>query len=175
MRSIFFAALTLALAGATSAQTRKEMADKVVKQYDAPSAACALLRDAEVIKITGRKSHDKPAGTQLTNGGSSCDYDVGANVTLFSGPKSAEHYEALLKNFKKDKKPRQAVSGIGDSAFLLLPDAGDARSRYKHAVLVVRKGVHTLAVALEAEGAAPESLQPTLTALARAALPRLPQ
>jgi hypothetical protein len=75
------AALAL-LGAAASAQTRQEMADKVVKQHDAPSAACALLSDDEVVKITGQRSYQQPKGTQLINGGSACDYD-GANLTLF--------------------------------------------------------------------------------------------
>jgi hypothetical protein len=172
--TLSMAVLSLAaLAGAASGQTRKEQADRVVKQYDAPSAACALLSNAEVVKITGRRSYGEPQGTQLTNGGSACDYDD-ANLTLFSGPKSGEHYEALLKNFKKDKAPRTPVSGIGDSAYLMVLTSGPTSEPTRHAVLVVRQGPHTMAVSLEAQKTeAPQSLQPKLTSMAQTALSKL--
>jgi hypothetical protein len=111
--------------------------------------------------------------SQLTNGGSACDYDS-ANVTLFSGPKSEEHYEALLKNFKKDQTPRQPVAGIGEKGYVMYPKP---RAKYEgvYAVLVVRQGVHTMAVALETQGTeTPQSLQPKLVAMAKTALGRLP-
>ena len=174
MRSTLIAALVLAaLASAASAQTRKEMADRVVKQYDAPSAACALLSNDEVVKITGQRSYQQPTGTQLTNGGSACDYDD-VNLTLFSGPKSGEHYEALLKNFKKDKAPRTPVSGIGDSGYLMVQTSGPTSAPNRHAVLVVRHGPHTMAVSLEAQKAEmPESLQPKLMSMAKTVLAKL--
>jgi hypothetical protein len=163
----------LLLAGAASAQSRKEMADRVVRQYDAPSAACALLSNAEVVQITGRRSYAEPEWTQLTNGGSSCDYDS-ANLTLFSGPKSGEHYDALLKNFKKDKAPRTPVPGIGDSAYLMVLTSGPTSEPDQHAVLVVRRGPHTMAVSLEAlKPQTPQSLQPMLMSMAKTALAKL--
>lgn len=172
MKSTWIAALVLATLGAAaSAQTRKEMADRVVKQYDAPSAACAVLSNDEVVKITGRRSYQPPIGTQLTHG-SACDYDS-ANLTLFSGPQSAQHYDALLKNFKRDTLPRQAVAGVGDSAFLMVPPPGD-RDHGRFVILVVRQGVHTMAVSLQPErGQTPQALQPTLMAMAKTALGRL--
>ncbi|HEX6362217.1 MAG TPA: hypothetical protein VFZ93_04635 [Albitalea sp.] len=171
---LFMAVLSLAvLAGAAATQTRKEQADRVVTQYDAPSAACALLSNAEVVKVTGRRSYGEPQGTQLTNGGSACDYDD-VNLTLFSGPKSAEHYEALLKNFKKDKAARTPLSGVGDSAYLMVLTSGPTSEPNQHAVLVVRSGVHTMAVSMEAQKAqTPQSLQPVLTSMARTALGKL--
>jgi hypothetical protein len=170
---VVLALAALAGAASASAQSRKEQADRVVKQYSAPSAACALLSNAEVAKITGRPSYDEPQGTQLTNGGSACDYDA-ANLTLFSGPKSGEHYEALLKNFGKDKAPRTPVPGIGDSAYLMVLTSGPTSEPDRHAVLVVRQGTHTLAVSLEAQKTqAPPSLQPQLTSMAKTALGKL--
>ena len=83
------ALLPLALAAlgsitAVSAQTRKEQADRVVKQYRAPSPACALLTNEEFAKITGRHLYSEAEGTQLTNGGSACDFDSG-NVSCSPG------------------------------------------------------------------------------------------
>ena len=168
------ALLTLAaLAGAGPAQTRKEMADKVVKQYEAPSAACALLSDDEVVKMTGRRSYTKPEGAQFKDGGSSCTWDAGVNINLFSGPRSADQHEALLRAFKQDKTPRQAVTGIGDSAYATAWMGNKYQGN--HAVLVVRKGAHTMGISLQAEGAdTPQSVQPKLMTVAKAALTKLP-
>src|SRR4051812_5577734 len=91
----------LALACTAAAESRTEQANRVITKPGGPSAACALLSSDEVVKITGRRSYSQAEGTQLTNGGSACDY-TGANVTLFSGPKSDENYDKLVKNFKKD-------------------------------------------------------------------------
>ena len=164
----------LALFGTTAAlaESRQEQAARAVKQYEAPSPACDLLTKDEVAKLTGRPAYTDPAGTQLVNGGSACDYSS-ANLTLFSSPKSDESYDKLVKNFKKDNSARQAVAGIGDSAYLWFPKPRD-QYEGNYAVLVVHQGAHTLALALEAEGKeAPPSLQPKLVAMAKAALPRL--
>jgi hypothetical protein len=163
--------LALAATGAW-AQSRQEQAGRVIKNSGGPSAACALLSNDEVVRITGRRSYTEPEGTQLTNGGSACDYDS-ANVTVFSGPKSEEHYDALLKNFGKEQTPRQPMAGLGDRAYVMYPKPRD-KHEGTHAVLVVRQGVHTLAVALETEGAeTPQSLQPKLMAMAKLAIGRL--
>ena len=66
-----FVSLVLAVALA-SGQTRQEQAARVIKKAGGPSAACALLSNEEVVKITGRRSYTEPEGTQLTNGGSAC-------------------------------------------------------------------------------------------------------
>ena len=157
---------------AALAESRQEQAARVVKQYEAPSAACSLLTKDEVAKLTGQPAYTDPSGTQLVNGGTACDYSS-ANLTLFSGPKSDENYDKLVKNFKKDNSARQAVAGIGDSAYLWFPKARD-KYEGNYAVLVVHQGTHTLALAIEAQGnESPPSLQPKLLAMAKTALPRL--
>ena len=170
-----FSALALvAICGTTAAlaESRQEQAARAVKQYEAPSAACALLTKDEVAKLTGRQAYSEPSGTRLVDDGSACDYSS-ANLTLFSGPKSDQSYDKLVKNFKKDNSARQAVAGIGDSAYLWFPKARD-QYEGSYAVLVVHQGAHTLALALEAQGKeAPPSLQPKLVAMAKTALPRL--
>ena len=170
-----FGALTLVAMccmTAVLAESRQEQAARAVKQYEAPSAACALLTKDEVAKLTGQPAYTDPAGTQLVNDGSACDYSS-ANVTLFSGPKSDENYDKLVKNFKKDNSARQAVAGIGDSAYLWFPKARD-KYEGNYAVLVVHQAAHTVALALEAQGSeSPPSLQPKLVAMAKTALPRL--
>ena len=168
----FATAAALALASTAGAESRTEQANRVITKPGGPSAACALLSNDEVVKISGRRSYSQAEGTQLTNGGSACDY-TGVNVTLFSGPNSDENYDKLVKNFKKDNSSRQAVAGIGDSAYLWFPKPRD-QYEGNHAILVVHQGAHTMAVSLEAEGKeTPQSLQPRLTALAKAALAKL--
>lgn len=161
-----------ALSGA-SAQTRSELARRLIEKPSAAVPACALLPNDEVVRITGRRSYTPPEGVHLRDGGSSCTWDSGVNINLFSGPRSAEQHEALLKDFKQDKTPRQAVAGIGDSAYATAW-MGD-QYQGKHAVLVIRKGAHTVAISLQAEGAeTPQSVQSKLMTVAKAALAKLP-
>jgi hypothetical protein len=166
----------VAAAGAAStvlAQSNSEVARKLIDKQSNAVAACSLLSNDEVVKLTGRKSYTPPEGVQLRDGGSSCTWDSGVNINLFSGPRSAEQHEALLKAFKQDKTPRQPVAGIGDSAFA----TAWMGNRYQgnHAVLVVRKGAHTMGISLEAQGTeTPQTVQPKLTTVAKAALARLP-
>jgi hypothetical protein len=166
--------MLVAMCGTTAAlaESRQQQAARAVQQYDAPSRACALLTKDEVAKITGRRAYTEPSGTQLVNDGSACDFDS-VNVTLFSGPKSDENYDKLVKNFKKDNTSRQAVAGLGDSAYLWFPKPRDQYEGH-YAVLVVHQGAHMMALALEAQGSeAAPSLQPKLVVMARTALPRL--
>jgi hypothetical protein len=154
------------------AQTNSELARRLIDKSSNAVPACALLSNDEVVKLTGRKSYTPPEGVQLRDGGSSCTWDSGVNINLFSGPKSAEQHDALLKAFKQDKAPRQAVAGIGDSAY----STAWMGNKYQgnHAVLVVRQGVHTMGISLEAQGAeTPQSVQPKLVTVARAALAKL--
>jgi hypothetical protein len=165
--------IALCSSAAAYAESRQEQAARVISKAGGPSKACDLLTNADVVNITGRRSYVAPQGTTLTNGGSACDFDS-ANVTLFSGPKSQEHYDALLKNFKKDRTPRQPVAGVGERAYLLVPEPRD-KYEGRYAILVVHQGEHTLAVALEAQdNEAPQSLQPKLMTMVKTALPRLP-
>ena len=74
-KATFGALALIATCGMTAAlaESRQEQAARAVKQYDAPSAACALLTKDEVAKLTGRPAYTDPAGTQLVNDGSACD------------------------------------------------------------------------------------------------------
>ncbi|MEP7281434.1 MAG: hypothetical protein ABI696_05600 [Rubrivivax sp.] len=160
----------MGLACAASAQTNSELARRIIeKQSD---AACALLPNDEVVRMTGRRSVTKPEGVQLKNGGSSCSWSSGVNVNMYSGPNSAQQLEDLLKRFKADKSPRQPVGGIGDRAFMTHMMLGKYQGN--HALLIVHQGQHALGISLEAEAPeTPESVQPKLMSVARAALARL--
>jgi hypothetical protein len=158
---------------AASAETNSEVARRLIEKQSAAVPACALLSDDEVVKLTGRRSYTKAEGVRFKDGGSSCTWDSGVNINLFSGPQSAEQHEALLKAFKQDKTPRQAVSGIGDSAYATAWMGNQYQGN--HAVLVVRKGAHTMGISLQAEGSeTPQSIQPKLMTVAKAALAKLP-
>lgn len=175
VKAISSCAVALLLFGSAAgagAETRTEQA-KQAGIKAGPSPACELITSAEFAKITGRKANAAAEGTQLANGGSSCDFS-GGNVTLFSGAQSSASYDKLLKAFKKDNTPREPVAGIGDRAYFMAPKPRD-QYEGQYGVLVVSRGQHTLAVALETEKAeTPQSLQPKLIAVAKAAIARLP-
>ncbi len=169
---LFTAFAVVALQDVALGESRTEQANRAGIKAG-PAAACTLMSKAEFAKITGRQPFDEPAGAQLANGGSSCEYE-GGGFTLYSGPQSEAHYEALLKIFKADATPRQPVTGVGARAYVMLPKPRD-QYQGEYAILVVRQGVHTLAVNLEAgRNEKANTLQPKLEALAKAALPRLP-
>lgn len=173
MRPTLIAASLLALGATAAAQTNSEVARRLIEKQSGAVPACALLSNDEVVKLTGRRSYTKPEGVQLRDGGSSCTWDGGVNINLFSGPKSADQHEAMLKAFKQDKTPRQAVAGIGDSAYATAWVGNQYQGN--HAVLVVRKGAHTIGISLRAEGTeTPQSVQPKLMPVAKAALAKLP-
>jgi hypothetical protein len=169
------AAAVLVALGAMSAalaQTNSDVARRLIEKPSDAVPACTLLSNDEAVKLTGRRSYVKPEGVQLKSGGSSCTWDSGVNVNLFSGPQSARQHEELMKAFKADKTPRQAVAGIGDSAFVTHMMLGKYQGN--HALLVVRKGEHTMGMSLEAKGPeTPQSVEPKLMTLAKAALAKL--
>ena len=155
-----------------SAESRTERANRAGIKAG-PAAACTLMSKTEFATLTGRQLFDEPAGVQLANGGSSCEFDSGG-FTLYSGPQSEAHYEALLKIFKADATPRQPVTGVGERAYVMFPKPRD-QYQGEYAILVVRQGAHTLAVNLEAERSEKaNALTPKVVALAKAALQRLP-
>jgi hypothetical protein len=173
MRPTLIAASMLAALGATAwAQTNSEVARRIIEKTSDAVSACALLSNDEVVKMTGRRSYTKPEGVQFKNGGSSCTWDSGVNINLFSGPQSVEQHEALLKAFKSDKAAREPVSGIGDSASATVYMGNQYQGN--HAVLVVRKDAHTMGISLEAEkGETPQSVRPKLMTVAKAAVAKL--
>lgn len=165
----------LALTALTSAgaQSNSEIARRLIEKTSSAVPACALLSNDEVVRMTGRKTYTQPEGVQLRDGGSSCTWDGGVNINLFTGPKSADQHEAMLKAFKQEKTPRQSVSGIGDSAYSTAWMGNQYQGN--HAVLVIRKGAHTMGISLKAEGnETPQSVQPKLMPVAKAALAKLP-
>ncbi len=169
----FAALVTLGAASIAAAQTNSDVARRLIEKQDDAVPACKLLSNDEVVKLTGRRSFVKPEGVQLKGGsGSSCNWDAGVNINLYSGPTAAQNMEGLMKSFKVDQLPRQPVAGIGDSAFSTVMNLGKYQGN--HALLVVRKGAHAMSVSLEAkEPETPQSVQPKLLAVAKAALARL--
>lgn len=163
----------LAAAPPAGAQSNAEVARKIIEKPSGAVLACQLLSNDEVVKLTGRKSYTPPEGVQLKDGGSSCTWDAGVNINLYSGRHAAQNMEGLMKSFKVDKTPRQAVPGIGDSAYLTHMMLGKYQG--DHALLVVRKGPHAMGISLEAKTPeTPQAVEPKLMTVAKAALARLP-
>jgi len=152
----------------------RSVAAEVVDAKSAAPTACSLLSNADIEKLTGRHFFAAPEPTSLGGGGSACAYGTGkAQVVLFSGSKSEQQYNALLKNYKRENEKKTPVSGIGDKAYIMFPQP---KTEYedKNAILVVRVGEHTVAVSLAAiKPNAGESVQPDVVKLAKAAVAKL--
>lgn len=115
--------------------------------------ACSLLTDAEVERLInrGRRAFGEPEVVSLLGGaGTACEYPVGAQVVLFSGPTSQRDLETLLQRFKKDKEIRHPVTGVGDRAYIIFPTPRD-KYEDRVAYLVTFVGRHTVAVSMAAE------------------------
>jgi hypothetical protein len=138
-------------------------------------AACSLLTNAEIERLTGRRLYSEPEPTSLADGaGSACTYGTGkAQLVLFSGPKSQELWNDYLKNFGRDKDAKHPVPAAGSGAYVIYPTP---RDEYEDTIglLVVNAGPHTLGVSLAAaKGEPAESVQPTLVTLANAVVTKL--
>jgi hypothetical protein len=165
--------VALASASAAGAQSNAETARRIIEKPSNQVLACKLLSNDEVVKLTGRQSYVDPEGVQLAGGGSSCTWDAGVNINLYSGRNAAQNMEGLMKNFKVDKAPRRPVSGIGDRATMTHMMLGKYQGN--HAMLVVHKGEHVMGISLEAnEPETPQAIEPKLMTVAKAAVDRLP-
>jgi hypothetical protein len=136
-------------------------------------AACSLLSNAEVAKVTSRQLFTAPEATSLAGGaGSGCTFDV-AQLVLFSGDNAEENWEAFLKNYRHDKDKRYPLEGIGERAYGFYPKP---RDKYEdtNAFVVVKLGQHMIAVSVAAEEGKPaESVQPHAVALAKIVVSKL--
>lgn len=128
--------------------------------------ACSLLSNSDVESVTGRRMVDAPHPTSLAGGaGSACTFHA-AQLILFSGEKSEEHWEAFLRNFGLGNETRHPVPGLGDRAYAFYPKPQNA-SQDPNALVVVTVGQHTVAVSVAAEQGKPaESAQPQAVELA---------
>jgi hypothetical protein len=166
--------------------------------------ACTLLTDAEVQKLInrGQQAYGEPTGLTLgADTDTACEYPIGAQIVLFSGPGSADRFDVFLKRFSKDQVPRHPVADIGDRAFIMFPPPRD-KDEDRLAYLVGYVGQNTFAVSMAAregqagspmlqycktgqlskqecaelekdKGETPESLQPAVEEVARAVVPKL--
>lgn len=110
---------------------------------------CGLLTDTEVAELVtrGRTSYSDPKATTLGGGaGAVCQYEHG-QTGLWMGPGSEARFEQFLTTWKQDKEPRQPVSGVGDTAYIIYPRG---RSSYSDEgpFLVARVGPHVVTAAL---------------------------
>jgi hypothetical protein len=150
----------------------------------APTPACALLSSEEINKATGR--NDYPAGDngdadgEGAGGGSSCQY---GGETLMPGdhPPMLSFVFIQGKGYTERRRTGklppgckiESVKGVGDDAFFeSCPSSRSTRS----APLFVKAGANDLIVQLDVEPPATEaSVRPTVIAVAKAAVAKLPR
>jgi hypothetical protein len=120
----------------------------------AAPTACGLLTDAEVSRLVtrGQPTYSTPDATTLAGGkGSVCQYEHG-QTGLWMGPGSGANFESFLASWKQDKQPRRDVSGVGDEAYVIYPEA---RNKYSDQgpMVVAKVGPHIVTAALFARKA----------------------
>lgn len=119
----------------------------------APPNACGLVADADVQRLIVRgktRFHMTPESFVVGKGkGSLCDYSVGGQVAIYTGPNSAAVFENSLKSFSIESESRQPVPGIGDKAFLFYPKPKNDRDD-EGPYLVMTVGEYTVSAFLTA-------------------------
>ncbi len=115
---------------------------------------CGLLTDSEAAQLVarGQPTFQEPEAL-ATGGGFICQYEHG-QTGLWVGSGSGTRFEQFLKSWRQDKQPRLPVAGVGDSAYVLYPEARNDYSD-QGPMVVATVGEHTVTAALFArEGAA---------------------
>ena len=136
-----------------------------------PARCCRTTRRSS---SPGGARTSQPEGVQLTNGGSACDLRQRGQRARCSPGRSPARAATTssMKAFKADKTQRQAVAGIGDSAYLWRPDAARQVPGQPRDSSSCAKGEHTMGVSRcrPKDAETPQSLEPKLMTLAKAAL-----
>lgn len=112
----------------------------------AQSNPCSLLSDAEATKHIARGQPtygETPTVTQVA-GGQLCEYGYGGQVGVWT---TRADLDRFLKAWKADKTPRQAVSGVGDAAWIMFPVPED-KYKDRAAYLAAQVGQRVVTVAL---------------------------
>jgi hypothetical protein len=137
--------------------------------------ACTLATNAEFSQIADEKPEIAKFWSAPTAsfGGAHCDYG-GGSIRVYQGNAPAAAFEGTLKALNADKAQREAVSGIGDKAFFMIPMPDDNYNRL--GLLAVYAGPRVVQLTLDAQGQEPiAATRPRLERLARLVLPRLPK
>ena len=117
---------------------------------------CALLSVAEATKhiARGQPTYNQAPETTPVRGGMLCEYPFGGQIGVWNPPNASASLEQFLKNFRQDKWPRHAVTGVGDRAWIMYPVPED-EYKDRAAYLVAYVGQQVVTVALFAhKGAA---------------------
>jgi hypothetical protein len=170
-------ATAVAVASTSKAGAQAAGAKKAGVELAKTAKACTLLTDAEQAKYIarGQKIYSGPDAFTLGAGaGSGCSWDGDrGQIIIYTGPNAEQGVEGLLAAFNQEKLAKQAVSGVGDKAWVIYPKP---RNQYQARVgfLGVKTGDQMLAISLEADDGKPtESVLPDLIALAKLVVSRL--
>ena len=129
--------------------------------------ACALLRPAEIQKITGRSdlATDKPDLHQVKTG-TECQHSGKHGLGIYLRPITKDLFAQIRDMEKKYPGYKfEPTSGVGDEAYYMTDK--------RNVMLKSRVGQHSFHVAMDLNGAPPESLKPMVLALAKAAAAKL--
>jgi hypothetical protein len=133
--------------------------------------ACDLATNADVERVTGRRSQDPPgrlSTVQKTE--SACDFwEAAIQVALFSSRLSQEQVNRALDGNGFDRS-KHAVTGVGDSAAIYFGAKGEEPRGF----LVVYTGSRTVTVRVKMEAGQPsESARSHAVGLATIAVAKL--
>jgi hypothetical protein len=176
-RFALIVAAAFAVASASRASAQAASAKKAGVAEAKSSKACTLLTEAEQAKYIarGQKIYDGPTAFTVGGGaGSGCSWDGDrGQIIIYSGPNAEQGLEGLIAAFKQQDVPRQAVSGVGDKAWVIYPKPAN-QYQARAGFMGVKTGDQMLAISLEADDGKPqESVLPDLVALAKLVVSRV--
>ncbi len=135
--------------------------------------ACSFLTRADVDKVTRRPVLTGLTAMQLPNGaGILCDSNI-ARAIVFSGAKSEERWEDLLKGQGRETEERYPVPELGDRAYAVYPTP---RNEYEYptAIVVAPSERHTVVLSVRApQGQSGQSVRPQAVELTNLVIVRL--
>jgi hypothetical protein len=128
--------------------------------------ACSLLSPVEIQKITGRNdlATGKPDLNQL-KAGTECLHTGKHDIGVHLRPITSDLFAQIRDAGKKSPNYKYEPASVGDEAYTMIDK--------RYVVLTSRVGQHSFHVAMDLEGAPPDSIKPMVLALAKAAAAKL--
>jgi hypothetical protein len=118
-----------------------------------PPNACGLVSKPDIDRLinSGRPTYNaRPEAVVTGKGKGSLCLHVHGDVGIYAGPNSMAALEGTLKMLGIDKVPRQAVSGIGDKAWILISPPIKVDNDHEGPYLITTVGDYTATVFLYA-------------------------
>jgi hypothetical protein len=147
---------------------------KYARGADGGPPACSLIKGADVQKLTGN-TYSFTGEQYPVYGGTLCSVP-GAELVVLNGADSPQRFQKMLESSRRQDSPRKTIGGVGDRSFAIYhKPRNQTEAQVPQGVIVTQRGAYTLTLAVDVEKGKPlESIEPTMVALMKTVLARLP-